>query len=66
MFYTNKVIIHHLIKITQRTNIKPINIYFVYFELQYMLDGDKKIMVITLNFYIIVNQTIIVTKLQYD
>jgi len=35
-----------------------------------MLDGDKKIfMVITLNFYIIINNffyTIIVKKLQYD
>jgi len=30
---------------------------FVSFELQYMLDGDKKIfMAITLNFYIVVNK----------
>jgi len=56
-----KVIIHHLIKMTQRTNNKHYNkifdIDFVSFELQYMLDGDKKVfMAITLNFYIVVNK----------
>ena len=62
IFYTLiKVIIHHLIKMTQRTNNKhnnkDFNIDLVYFEPQYMLDGGKKIfMVITLNFYIIVNK----------
>ena len=56
-----KVIIHHLIKMTQRTNNKYNNkiltqILYL-FEPQYMLDGSKKIfMAITLNFYIVVNK----------
>ena len=56
-----KVIIHHLIKMTQRTNNKYNNkiltqILYL-FEPQYMLAGSKKIfMAITLNFYIVVNK----------
>jgi len=46
LFYTlTKVIIHHLIKMTQRTNNKHNNktdIDFGSFKPQYMLDGDKK------------------------
>jgi len=50
-----------LIQITQKTNIKLIiiifNIDIVSFELQYMLDGNKKkYMENTLKFYIIVNK----------
>jgi len=45
---------------TQRTNNKHNNKLltdFVSFELQYKLDGDKKkLMAITLNFYIVVNK----------
>ena len=57
-----KVIIHHLIKMMQKTNNKHNNNFFyidlVSFEFQYMLDGDKKkIMAITLNFYIVVNKS---------
>jgi len=41
-----KIIIHHFIKMTQRTNNKHHNKFFdlniVSFELQYMLDGNKK------------------------
>jgi len=61
-FYTLlKVIINHLIQITQKINIKlqiiNVNIYIVSFELQYMLDGDKKkFMKIILKFYIIINK----------
>ena len=62
LFYTLiKVIIHHLIKMTQGTNNKHNNkiltqILYL-FELQYMLDSDKKIFrAITLNFYIVVNK----------
>jgi len=33
-----------------------LNIDLVSFKPQYMLDGDKKIMAITLNFYIVVNK----------
>ena len=74
-FYTLiKVIIHHLIKMTQKTNNKhnkkKFDIDLVSFELQYMLDGDKKIlMTITLNFYIIVNKSYLYNyseKIQYD
>ena len=62
IFYTLiKVIIHHLIKMMQRTNNKHnnknFNIDLVSFEPQYMLDGGKKIFLsITLNFYIVVNK----------
>ena len=63
LFYTLiKVIIHHLIKMTQGTNNKHNNkiltqILYL-FELQYMLDSDKKIFrAITLNFYIVVNKS---------
>jgi len=47
---------------TQRTNNKHNNNIFdidlVSFELQYILDGDKKIfMPITFNFYIVVNKS---------
>ena len=50
-----------MIQITQKTNIKLIiiifNIDIVSFELQYMLDGNKKkYMENTLKFYIIVNK----------
>jgi len=48
IFYTLiKVTIHHMIKIMQRIKIKLIiikfNIDIISFELQYILDSDKKI-----------------------
>jgi len=73
-FYTLiKMIIHHLIKMTQIRNNKhnkKINMDIVSFELQYMLDGDKKkFMAITLNFDIVENRSYLYNyseKLQYD
>jgi len=53
-----KIIIHHSIKMTQRTNNNIFYIDLISFELQYILDGDKKIfMAITFNFYIVVNKS---------
>jgi len=63
LFYTLiKVIIHHLIKMTQRTNNKHNNKILIY--ILYLLNSNicwmmiKKIfMAITLNFYIVVNKS---------
>jgi len=56
-----QVIIHHLIKMTQKINNKHNNKIFdiniVSFELQYMLDGDKKIYGNYIKFYIVVNKS---------
>ena len=62
LFYTLiKVIIHHLIKMTQRTSNKQNNkilrqiLYLLNFNICWMM--IKKIfMIITLNFYIVVNK----------
>jgi len=57
--YTNKSYNTSLIKMTQRTNNKHNSkiLTYILYELQYMLDDDKKIfMAITLNFYIVVNK----------
>jgi len=57
-------------QITNNKHNKKINMDIVSFELQYMLDGDKKIfMAITLNFDIVVNKSYLYNyseKLQYD
>jgi len=57
-------------KTNNKHNKKKFDIDLVSFELQYMLDGDKKIlMTITLNFYIIVNKSYLYNyseKIQYD
>jgi len=53
-----KVIIHYLIKITQKTNNKHNNKILTYILYLLNLDGDKKIfMAIILNFYIVVNKS---------
>jgi len=63
LFYTLiKVIIHHLIKMTQKTNNKHNNKILIY--ILYLLNSNiywmmiKKIsMAITLNFYIVLNKS---------
>ena len=54
LFYTLiKVKIHHLIKITHRTNNKHNNKFLT--QILYLL--NSKFMTITLNFYIVVNKS---------
>jgi len=57
-------------RINNKHNNKLFNIDFVSFELQYILDDDKKIFIaITLNFYIVVNKSylyIYSKKIKYD
>jgi len=69
-----KVIIHHLVEMTQRTNNKHNNkiltqiLYLLNFNICWMVI-KKMFMAITLNFYIVVNKNYLynyMKKLQYD